>query len=132
MLGDGIFSKIIRKELPCYKIHEDDLTLSFLTLDAINLGHSLVIPKMEVDHWFDLPEEFHLAVHKHAQKIAPAIQKATKARRILSSFIGFEVSHAHYHLVPANQMSEFNFSLAQKFSEQENSMILKEIRSYLI
>jgi len=131
MLGDGVFSKIIRGELPCYKIHEDDLTLSFLTLDAINLGHSLVIPKTEVDHWFDLPEVFQIAVHKHAQRIAPAIQKATKAKRVLSSFIGFEVAHAHYHLVPANKMSEFNFAQAQSFSEEENLKILEGIKSYL-
>ena len=130
-LKESILSKIIRGELPCYKIDEDDMSLSFLTLQAIQLGHSLVVPKIEIDHWFDLPQDYHLAVMNHAQKIAPAIKQATGATRIATTMIGLEVHHAHYHLLPIWSMDDLQFAKAKQYSEQENVKMLERIKSFL-
>lgn len=118
-LKDGLFSKIIRGELPSYKIDEDERTMSFLCLDAIQLGHTLVVPKTEVNHWVDLSIDDHQAIMKHAHKIAPAILKATGCKRIGTAFVGFEVPHAHYHLIPMFDMGDMDFRKGRRFSEQE-------------
>ena len=75
----SVFTKIINGELPCYKIHEDDLTISFLTIDPVNLGHTLVVPKMEVNHWFDVPPEIFTRCALNSQKIAKAIKEETES-----------------------------------------------------
>ena len=95
----SVFIKIINGELPSYKIHEDDLTISILTIDPISLGHTLVIPKMEVNHWFDVPPEIYTRGGLNAQKIAKAIKAATDCPRIGTIVAGFEVPHYHLHLI---------------------------------
>lgn len=123
----SIFTKIIQGELPCYKLMEDDLTISILTIEPINLGHALVIPKQEVNHWFDVPADTYTRVGLNAQKLAKAIQKATGCPRVLTAAIGFEVQHYHLHLIPAWSMADLSFAKAAKRSEQEMKDIAAKI-----
>lgn len=123
----SVFTKIINGELPSFRIYEDDLTIAILTLEQIKLGHTLVIPKAEVNHWFDTPKESLLRVEENAAKIAKAIQKATGCKRVLKVAVGFEVPHYHLHLIPAEQISDLNFSLGKKFPEAESKAIQEKI-----
>lgn len=123
----SVFTKIISGELPSYKLMEDDLTISILTIEPIHLGHSLVIPKQEVNHWFDVPKDAYLQVALNAQKLAKAIQKATHCPRVLTAAIGFEVQHYHLHLIPAWSMADLSFAKASKRSEQEMKDIAQKI-----
>ena len=127
----SIFTKIIRGELPCFKILEDELTISFLALDQVNLGHTLVIPKVEVNHWFDVPEKDFIQAQLNAQKIAKAIQKATQCPRVGTIVAGFEVPHYHLHLIPAWSIPELSFTRAQRRSEAEMKDIQQKIISHL-
>jgi histidine triad (HIT) family protein len=123
----SVFTKIINGELPSYKIYEDDLTLSFLALDQVNPGHVLVIPKEEVNHWFDVPPETYTRVGLNAQKIAKAIKLATGCPRVGVIVAGFEVPHYHMHLIPASSIPELDFKRAQKLSHDQMTAIQKKI-----
>lgn len=123
----SIFTKIIQGELPCYKIHEDELTISILTMDQINLGHSLVIPKIEVNHWFDVPAETYSRIGINSQRLGKAIQVATSCPRVLTAAIGFEVPHYHLHLIPAWSAADMSFAKARRFSEEELTAIQQKI-----
>lgn len=123
----SVFTKIISGEIPSYKIHEDELTITILTIEPIHLGHCLVIPKQEVNHWFDVPEAAYLQVQKNAQNVAKAIKTVTCCSRVLTAAIGFEVQHYHLHLIPAWSMADLNFSKAAKRSDAE----MKEIQAKL-
>lgn len=127
----SVFTKILNGEIPSYKIHEDELTFSFLALDQVNLGHTLVIPRKEVNHWFDVPREDYLQVQLNAQKIAKAIQTATNAPRIATVTMGFEVQHYHLHLIPAWSIGEVQFSRAKRHAEAEMKSIQEKIISCL-
>ena len=123
----SIFTKILKGELPCYKLHEDELTISILTIEPIHLGHTLVIPKAEINHWFDVPELAFTRVQLNAQKIARAIKSATGCPRVLTAAIGFEVPHYHLHLIPAWSMDDLNFKKALKRPELEMEETQKKI-----
>ncbi len=123
----SVFTKIIQGEIPCYKIFEDDLTFSFLALDQINPGHTLVVPKREVNHWVDVPEAEYLRVQQNALKIGNAIHIATKCTRVLTATVGFEVPHFHLHLIPAWSMADLNFKKAKRLSNDEMIKVQKEI-----
>jgi histidine triad (HIT) family protein len=127
----SIFTKIIAKELPAYRIYEDEQVIAILALDQINLGHTLVIPKQETNHWFDVPEQQFLALQKISQKIGKAIKKATGCDRVLTSAIGFEVQHYHLHLIPAWSMADLNFGKAQRRTEVEMKDIEAKIKAAL-
>lgn len=127
----SIFTKIIHGEIPCYKIFEDDLTIAFLALDQVNLGHTLVVPKEEVDHWFDVPEKTFTRCQVNAQKIAKAIRQATGCPRVGTITAGFEVHHYHLHMIPAWSIPELDFKRAQKRSDAEMKEIQQKIISYL-
>lgn len=124
----SVFTKIIQGEIPSYKIHEDDRTISILTIEPIQLGHTLVIPKKEVNHWFDVPKEDYLQVQLNAQRIAKAIQTATDCPRVMTATVGFEVPHFHFHLIPAWGPGDLSFAKAQKRSDSE----MKEIQNKII
>ncbi len=124
----SVFTKIIRGEIPSYKVFEDDLTIAILALDQVTLGHTLVIPKQEVDHWFEVPLEAYLQVQENAQRIGRALQLAMRCPRVLTATIGFEVSHFHLHLIPAWSMQDLNFSKAKRHPEAEMQDVLKKIR----
>ncbi len=123
----SIFTKIIQGELSCYKIHEDDLTFSFLALDQVNLGHVLVIPKQEVNHWFDAPPETMNRVGLNSQVIAKAIKSVTECPRVGVMVAGFEVPHYHVHLIPAWSIPDLDFKKAKRFSDQEMKSIQEKI-----
>ena len=123
----SVFTKILNGELPSYKIHEDDLTFSFLALDQVNLGHTLVIPKLEVNHWFDTPKEDFIQVQLNAQRVAKAIQKATGCPRVGTIVAGFEVPHFHLHLIPAWSIPELSFTRAKKYADPVMKEIQKKI-----
>ena len=127
----SVFTKIIKGELPSYKIHEDELTYSFLALDQVNLGHVLVIPKQEVNHWFETPTDAYIQVSLNSQKIAKAIKAATNCPRVGIMVAGFEVPHYHVHLIPAWSIPDLDFKKARRFSDLEMKTIQENIVSLL-
>ncbi len=127
----SLFTRIINGELPCYKVHEDEKTISFLALDQVNKGHVLVVPKQEVNHWFDVPADVYTQVGLNAQKIAKAIQKATNCPRVGTLVAGFEVPHYHLHLIPAWSIPDLDFKRARKLPVEEMLEIQKLIISHL-
>lgn len=127
----SIFTKIINNELPAYRIYEDDLTIAILALDQVNPGHVIVIPKKEVDHWFDVPTEIFNRVGSNAQKIAKAIKKAVDCPRVVTMAVGFEVPHYHLHLIPAASIQEIDFKRAQRLSPDDMKSVQEKIKSNL-
>ncbi|MCM1291980.1 MAG: HIT family protein [Bacteroides sp.] len=99
----SIFSKIVSGEIPCYKVAEDDRHLAFLDINPMQPGHTLVIPKKEVDYIFDLDEDDYVALELFARRVAKAIKAAIPCARISEAVIGLDVPHAHIHLVPINK-----------------------------
>ncbi|WP_167855691.1 nuclease A inhibitor family protein [Hymenobacter fodinae] len=106
----SIFSRIVSGELPAYKVAEDEQHLAFLDITPLVEGHTLVIPKKEVDYIFDLPPAELAALHQFAQRVAKGVQAAVPCRRIGVAVIGLEVPHAHIHLIPMNNVSDMNFA----------------------
>lgn len=124
-----IFSKIIAGEIPCYKIAEDEQFFAFLDIFPLVKGHVLVIPKTEIDHFFDLPDDYLTKMLVFAKPIAKAIEKAFPCNRCGISVVGLEVPHAHMHLVPINSADDLNFtrgklSLSQAELQQVQQSIL--------
>ena len=115
-----IFSKIVSGEIPCYKIAENGQFLAFLDINPLKKGHTLVIPKREVDYIFDLSDEELAGLMVFARKVALAIGKAIPCKRVGVAVIGLEVPHAHIHLVPMDTMDDINFKNPKlKFSPDE-------------
>jgi len=106
----SIFTKIINGEIPAYKVAEDEHFLAFLDISPLTEGHTLVIPKKEVDYLFDLDNDTYMALHMFAKKVAIGLKKAIPCERIGTSIIGLEVPHAHIHLIPMNSMKDVNFA----------------------
>lgn len=126
----SIFSRIVNGEIPCYKIAEDDDFLAFLDINPLTKGHTLVIPKKEVDYIFDLPEEELAALMVFARKVALAIGKAITCKRVGVAVIGLEVPHAHIHLVPINGVYDIDFRQPKlKLSPRDFQDILESIRA---
>jgi histidine triad (HIT) family protein len=105
-----VFSKIIAGEIPSYKIAENDRFYAFLDVFPLREGHTLVIPKIEVDNLFDLPSEYLAEMLVFAQPIAKAIEQSFKCNRCGISVIGLEIPHAHMHLIPINSSNDLNFT----------------------
>ncbi|MCG3164885.1 MAG: putative HIT-like protein [Bacteroidia bacterium] len=105
-----IFSKIVAGEIPCYKIAESDDFLAFLDINPLAIGHTLVIPKKEVDYIFDIDDELYTGLMLFAKQVAAAVEKAIPCQRIGVAVIGLEVPHAHVHLIPLKHVSDINFS----------------------
>ena len=124
-----IFSKIIAGEIPSYKIAESEQFIAFLDIMPLRKGHTLVVPKVEVDNLFDLPADYLAAFLLFAQPIAKAIEKSFNCNRCGISVIGIEVPHAHMHLIPINDAIDLNFVQAKlKFSDEE----MKEVQGKII
>ncbi|MCC6721890.1 MAG: HIT family protein [Bacteroidia bacterium] len=107
---ESIFSKIIRGEIPCYKIAEDNEHLAFLDIMPLKKGHVLVIPKKQTDYIFDINPNELACLHKFAQKVAIAIKKSIKCKKIGMAVVGLEVPHAHIHLIPIEEIGDIDFS----------------------
>lgn len=128
----SVFSKIISGEIPSYKIKEDDHFLAFLDVFPLVKGHVLVVPKIEVDKMFDLPEEYLSSIMIFAKPIAAAIEASFDCRRCGISVIGLEVPHAHMHLVPMNSADDLNFTKEKlKVDAEEMKSIQEKIASNL-
>ena len=127
-----IFSRIIAGEIPCYKIAEDDRHFAFLDINPLTKGHTLVIPKREVDYIFDLTEEETAALNVFARKVAIALKKAVPCKRIGECVLGMEVPHAHIHLVPLHSEGDLNFSHKKlQLEPAEMEAIAQAIREQL-
>lgn len=126
----SIFSKIIQEEIPCHKIAETENYLAFLDISPLAEGHTLVIPKPEVDYIFDMDDDMLGGLHVFAKKVAKAIEKTIKCERIGVAVIGLEVPHAHIHLIPVNHIEDINFSRPKlKFTPEEFEQIAAQIKS---
>ncbi|MDR2859770.1 MAG: HIT family protein [Mediterranea sp.] len=124
-----IFSRIILGEIPCYKIAENDKFFAFLDINPLTKGHTLVVPKQEIDSIFDLNDEDTAAMHIFAKKVAHAIKQVIPCQRIGIAVIGLEVPHAHIHLIPINKESDMLFSNPKlKLEEKEFVAIAENIR----
>jgi HIT family protein len=124
----SIFTKIVNGEIPCYKVAEDEHHLAFLDVMPIAKGHTLVIPKKEVDLIFDLDEEEYKNLWAFAQKVAKMLKAAVPCVRVGVAVVGLEVPHAHIHLVPMNQIKDLNFMNERlKFTPEEYQEIQQEI-----
>ncbi len=115
-----IFTKIINGEIPCHKIAEDDKYFAFLDISPLAMGHTLVIPKAEVDYIFDLEDEVLAGLNLFAKRIAKAVEKSVECKRIGVAVIGLEVPHTHIHLVPLNAIGDLNFSNPKLNPAQED------------
>lgn len=105
----SIFSRIVEGEIPCYKVAEDEKYFAFLDISPVAKGHTLVIPKHEVDYIFDLDDEEYAGLTAFAKKVAAAMKKVMPCKRIGVAVLGLEVPHTHIHLVPINKESDMNF-----------------------
>lgn len=115
----SIFTKIVQGEIPCHKIAETDKFLAFLDISPLALGHTLVIPKQEVDYIFNLEDDLLAELNIFAKKIAKAVEKSIECKRIGVAVIGLEVPHTHIHLVPINNIGDLNFANPKLSPNQE-------------
>lgn len=127
----SIFTKIIKEEIPCYKITEDENFLAFLDVNPNAKGHTLCIPKKEIDKIFDIDDDLYLGLMAFSKKVAIALEKAVPCKRIGMAVIGLEVPHAHVHLIPLNEMDEMRFQNKVKLEREEFMTLAEKIQSYL-
>ena len=128
---NSIFTQIINREIPCYKIAETDNCLAFLDINPNAVGHTLCIPKKEIDLIFDLDDKDYQDLMNFSNKIAKALKKAVVCKRIGISVIGLEVPHAHVHLVPLSSMEDITFKKKIKMSDKDFNDLAKSIKSFL-
>lgn len=128
----SIFTKIVAGEIPCYKIAETENCLAFLDVLPLTAGHALVIPKKEVDNYYDLEDSLFEEVNALAKKVSAAIKKTVPCKRIGVAVIGLEVPHAHVHLVPINTLHDLDFSKERaKFTQEEFKNLANQIAKNL-
>ena len=127
----SIFSKIINREIPAYIIAEDDKHIAFLDIFPNAKGHTLAIPKKEVDKIFDLSEQEYLDLMQFARKIAKAQEKVIDCKRVGMAVIGLEVPHVHVHLIPLNEMSDMDFRKNITLDKEEFVAIQEKIKAAL-
>ena len=127
----SIFTKIIRGELPCYKIDETDDCFAFLDINPNSKGHTLCILKKEIDYIFDLNSEDYQKLMNFSRKIAIALKKSVNCKRIALSVVGLEVPHVHVHLIPLESMSDMNFGRSLKLDDNEFKSLVEKIKSNL-
>ena len=124
----SVFTQIVKGEIPCYKIEENEDFLAFLDIMPLKKGHTLVIPKMEVDYIYDLPDQILADMMVFSKKVAKKIERAIPCNRIGVTVIGLEVPHAHIHLIPINDVSDMNFSLPKlQYTHEELQKIANKI-----
>ena len=132
MTMDSVFSKIVRREIPSYKVAEDDKYYAFLDINPLSVGHVLVIPKEETDYLFDLNDADLGGIMVFAKHVAKAIEKAIPCKRIGVAVIGLDVPHAHIHLIPLKGVHDIDFSRPKlKFSPEEFQATADKIAGFL-
>lgn len=122
-----LFSRIIAWEIPSFKIYEDEFVYAFLDIFPQKLGHTLIVPKIEIDHFSEVPEPYYSRIFQVAKKLAPAIKIATNCTRVCTMMIGYEVPHCHYHLIPTMQLSDAIFSQKPQADMKELQMMQEKI-----
>ena len=127
----SIFTKIINGDIPCYKVAETEDFLAFLDVNPNAKGHTLCIPKQEVDKIFDLDEATYNGLMSFSRKVALALEKAVPCKRVGVSVIGLEVPHAHVHLIPLQSMEDARFLQKQKLSTEEFVALAEAIKANL-
>jgi histidine triad (HIT) family protein len=127
----SIFTKIINGEIPAYKVAEDDHYLAFLDVNPNAKGHTLCIPKQEINKIFDMEEEHYLGLMKFSRKVAKALEKTVPCKRVGIAVIGLEVPHTHMHLIPLNEMDEMRFVNKVKLEKEEFEALAKAIAANL-
>jgi len=127
--GMTIFSRIIKGEIPSYRIAENEKFFAFLDIFPLREGHVLVVPKIEVDNLFDLPKEYLKEILEFAQPIAKAIEKSFNCNRCGVSVIGLEIPHAHVHLIPINSANDLNFTQSKEKASDET---LKKVQQKIL
>ena len=127
----SIFSKIINGEIPSYKIDEDEHCYAFLDINPNALGHTLCVPKKEVDKLFEIDTETYSHLMEFAKRIAGALAQAVPCKRVGMAVVGLEVPHAHVHLIPINEMHEMSFQTKVKMQEDDMISLVEKIKSKL-
>ncbi|MCB0444405.1 MAG: HIT family protein [Gelidibacter sp.] len=127
----SVFTKIINGEIPCYKVAETKDFLAFLDVNPNAKGHTLCIPKMEVDKLFDLDEVTYVGLMEFSRSVAIALEKAVPCKRVGMSVIGLEVPHVHVHLIPLNSMDDARFISKEKLEKETFEAIAKKIASHM-
>ncbi len=126
----SIFTRIIQGDIPCHKIYEDDRVFSFLDINPVSKGHTLLIPKVEIDYIYDLEDDLLSHLFTTSRKISRAIEEVLSCQRIGVAVVGLEVPHAHIHLIPINQISDFSFANPKlSFTPEEFNRIAEQISS---
>jgi len=126
----SIFTQIIQGKIPCYKVAENDDFLAFLDINPNAKGHTLCIPKIEVDKLFDLDQETYHGLMEFSRKVAIALEKTVQCKRVGMSVIGLEVPHVHVHLIPLNHMEDIRFVQKIEMSAQEFEGLAQAIASH--
>jgi histidine triad (HIT) family protein len=127
----SIFTKIIQGEIPAHKIAENDRFLAFLDVNPVQLGHTLIIPKQEIDYLFALPDKMLADLFVFAKPVALAIEKVVDCERIGVAVVGLEVPHAHVHLIPIDSIADMDFSKKKQVPGEELAELASKIRARL-
>ena len=127
----SLFTKIVNGEIPAYKIAEDENYLAFLDVNPNAKGHTLCIPKQEINKIFDMEDELYLGLMNFSKKIAIALEKTVPCKRVGMAVVGLEVPHAHVHLIPLNEMDEMRFHNKVSLSKEEFEALAKSIQANL-
>lgn len=127
----SIFTKIVNGEIPSYKIAEDENYLAFLDVNPNTIGHTLCIPKQEINKIFDMEEDLYLGLMKFSRKVAKALEKTVECKRIGVAVVGLEVPHVHVHLIPLHDMDDMRFQRKVSLTNEEFEELTKAIQSNL-
>lgn len=125
----SLFTKIIEGEIPSHRVYEDSATYAFLDINPRQPGHTLVVPKAEVDYLFDLPSDDYQALWTTVSRVSAGLKAATGCARVVVIVLGYEVPHAHIHLIPTNELSDFPFPPVDEDARQRLEDVAGEIRA---